>query len=515
MPSERNSQRQRKTKAKVPKPPRGSGLNPSGEPATDQLYIPTEQPQMSSFDFDAHAAPGGWQGSNNDSALPTPMPSSSSLHSWSMQGANTDSRLSYGHSYDTSSLEHAGTDFDDDHPPYNSNPQFYDTASMEAPSQGASFNYLSHGSYHNQMAGPSYNTASMEAPSQGAYPPQGSSQGTAAGTSATDATPIQQGEIPRTDVMHTAGPAREPKRQGQQRAMPPTPRLIPYPATRPQGASESAPTASASVSASASASASTSQPMSSTSDLIQLTDDIIGQTMKTATRLVMHELFEEQAMAINKAAKKIMLNRVIRDSVPRCFGPNATFQEFITNKHRKEVANALSSTRGKLVEFARDGVFHAYRLFPPRYSNVPAVVFRKRMIEKIMRDADGLVFMHIYTFDQNGRVEIKAKFQNFFIMANVICFTWSHLRHEFLGETEEEQLKRLKVIWALAGAATFCGLDEQLEDELKVESFGGVVVNRKFLSILAAINNLTGDERVEFDDFLRYVLVVGPSQACS
>ncbi|KAG1867445.1 hypothetical protein C8R48DRAFT_771938 [Suillus tomentosus] len=141
---------------------------------------------MSSFDFDAHVAPGGWQGSNDDSALPTPMPSgSSSLHSWSMQGANTDSRLSYSHSYDTSSLEHASTDFNDDHPhPYNSNPQFYDTASMEAPSQGASFNYLSHSSDHNQTAGPSYNTASMEVPSQGAYPPQGSSQGTAAGTSA-------------------------------------------------------------------------------------------------------------------------------------------------------------------------------------------------------------------------------------------------------------------------------------------------------------------------------------------
>ncbi|KAG1888868.1 uncharacterized protein F5891DRAFT_1199150 [Suillus fuscotomentosus] len=500
MPSERNSQRQQKTKAKVPKPPRGSGLNPSGEPATDQLYIPTEQPQMSSFNFDAHAAPGGWQGSNDDSALPTPMPSSSSLHSWSMQGANTDSRLSYGHSYDTSSLEHAGTDFDDDHPPYNSNPQFYDTASMEAPWEGASFNYLSHGSYHNQTAGPSYNTVSMEAPSQGAYPPQESSQGTATGTSATDAMPIQQGDIPRMDVMHVNGQAW----QGSQSTM------------RPQGASESAPTASASVSVSASASASTSQPMmSSMSDLIQLTDNIIGQTMKMATWLVTHELFEEQAMAINKAAKKIMLNRVIQDSVPRCFGPNTTFQEFITNKHRKEVANALSSTRGKLIKFMRDSVLHAYRLFPPQYSNAPAVIFHKHMIEKITRDADRLVFMHIYTFDQNGCVEIKVKFQNFFIMANVICFTWSHLRHEFLSEMEEEQLKHLKVIWALTGAATFCGLDEQFEDELKVESFGGMVVNRKFLSILAAINNLTGDERVEFDDFLRYMLVVGPSQARS
>lgn len=118
-------------------------------------------------------------------------------------------------------------------------------------------------------------------------------------------------------------------------------------------------------------------------------------------------------------------------------------------------------------------------------------------------------------FFQNGRVKIKVKFQNFFIMANVIHFTWSHLCHKFLSKTEEEQLKHLKVIWALAGAATFCSPDEQFEDELKVDSFGGMVVNRKFLSILATINNLTRDERVEFNEFLWYVLVVGPSQARS
>jgi hypothetical protein len=57
---------QRKSKAKVPKPPRGSGLNPSGELAANQLRIPTEQPQMSFFRFDPHAASGGWQQGNDD-----------------------------------------------------------------------------------------------------------------------------------------------------------------------------------------------------------------------------------------------------------------------------------------------------------------------------------------------------------------------------------------------------------------------------------------------------------------
>jgi hypothetical protein len=75
MPRERGSQQ--KTKAKVLKPPQGSGLNPSFESATDQLCIPTEQPQMSSFSFDVHAASGGWQG-DTDSAFPTQMSSGNS-----------------------------------------------------------------------------------------------------------------------------------------------------------------------------------------------------------------------------------------------------------------------------------------------------------------------------------------------------------------------------------------------------------------------------------------------------
>jgi len=61
MPGGRGSQR--KGKAAIPKPARGSGLNPSGLPAADQLNLPAEQPQMSAFDFDPHGqtAPG-WSG---------------------------------------------------------------------------------------------------------------------------------------------------------------------------------------------------------------------------------------------------------------------------------------------------------------------------------------------------------------------------------------------------------------------------------------------------------------------
>jgi hypothetical protein len=79
---------------------------------------------------------------------------------------------------------------------------------------------------------------------------------------------------------------------------------------------------------------------------------------------------------------------------------SATFEEFITANHVRDVANALSVTRGKFVEFACDGVFNAYRLFPPQHSTTPPKVYRQRVIKKITTEADELIFMHIYTFDQ-------------------------------------------------------------------------------------------------------------------
>ncbi|KAG1852724.1 hypothetical protein F4604DRAFT_1805219, partial [Suillus subluteus] len=273
--------------------------------------------------------------------------------------------------------------------------------------------------------------------------------------------------------MHTMGPATLPKKRDNRRPMPPTTRMEPYPTTRPQGVSDQ-PISESSMS-------STSQP------LIKLSKDVIKQTVKAAMKLIMRELFSENAMTIGKASKKAMLTKVIQDAVPRCSRPDVMFEDFILDKHHTHVSNALSVTRGKFVEFARDGIFNVYRLFPPLHSTTPPIVYHKRVINKITVDVDGLAFMHIYTFDQDGEVIIKAKFQHPFIMSNVIRFIWYGLRHEFLGETEEEKLKNLRFIWALAGVATFCSLDEQANDTVDVDRFGGKACNKKFLTILNAM----------------------------
>jgi hypothetical protein len=76
-------------------------------------------------------------------------------------------------------------------------------------------------------------------------------------------------------------------------------------------------------------------------------------------------------------------------------------------------------------------------------------------------------------------------------MSNIIHFILFRLCQEFLGESEEEKMERLKIAWALAGVAMLCTLDEQYEDIVKIDRFGELVHNRKFLAILNALSALS------------------------
>ncbi|KAG1885928.1 uncharacterized protein F5891DRAFT_1201295 [Suillus fuscotomentosus] len=436
MPSSRGPQR--KSKAKVPKPPRGSGLNPSGEPAINQLCIPTEQPQMSYFAFDAHET----------------IPQHGHYSGTQSTGFDDQSTSQHGHSYSSTQSVGEGT-----------------TIQMSLQAQPEMNPYIG---FDDQSTWDFFqNQPSLEAPPQGSYPEHYSQDlfqgptGSAASMSMLDTTLIQQGEIPQTDVMHTAGPARLAKRRGGQRLMPPTPRMAPYPTTRPQ--------TTESLTSQIAMSSTHADPTPTT---IIVPDPTIGQTMKGVMKLVTRKLFTLNVMTIDKAPKKAMLTKVIHDSLPQCFGPNTTIQNFITSKHQSKVANTLSVTCGKVVEFARMGAFHAYQLFPPLHSTTPPVIYRKRVIDKITLEGNRLMFMHIYTFNQDGRIEIKAKFQHPFIMSNVIRFVWFGLRQQFLGETEEEQLERLKYIWALSGggaAVVWFGLVQRQFDKNREPDQGPVL----------------------------------------
>jgi hypothetical protein len=110
---------------------------------------------------------------------------SAALHSWNMQGANFNNHLSYSHPY--------SIDFDDQAHPYSTGDQAhpYSIGDQVHP-------------YRADDHAPSHNTATLKAPSQSgsfSYFPLNSFQGTAAGTSVSEAMLIQWGEIPQMDVM--------------------------------------------------------------------------------------------------------------------------------------------------------------------------------------------------------------------------------------------------------------------------------------------------------------------------
>ncbi|KAG2074926.1 hypothetical protein BDR04DRAFT_1150738 [Suillus decipiens] len=196
-------------------------------------------------------------------------------------------------------------------------------------SQGTSFQDVPFHSFNSNLShhGYSYGTLSFEMPSQGPsfemHP---------------------QGPLKAPPLRHPlkAPPMRHPLKAPPFRH----PLKKPYPTTRPQGVSEQ-PVSKGLI-------LSTSQP------LIKLSKDVIDDTVKAMMKLIMHELFSDNMMTIGKASKKVMLTKVIQDAVLRCFRPNVVFEDFILNKHRMHVANALLVTCRKFIEFVHDGVFNAY-----------------------------------------------------------------------------------------------------------------------------------------------------------
>ncbi|KAG1731540.1 hypothetical protein EDB19DRAFT_2041743 [Suillus lakei] len=316
---------------------------------------------------------------------------------------------------------------------------------------------------------------------------------------ASDLTLIRQGEISASEVVHTAGPTRTTITRTVRRANLPA---TPYSA--PRTLADTTEEHEAPIDAEHEAS-SPSQPK-----VIRLTTDVIAQTIQAAKELVTRVIFSKHAMVYSGAQRKSIIDKVIEDSVPQFFKPNVVFQAFITNSHRRRVGNALSSKRGRIIDFARSGVCQAFDLFPPRGHPLPPKHYRVARIDWFINGHDPLMFMHAVSFDEHNNMIVLAKFQNSFILGNAIRFIWYWGCASFLGESP---LKTIKYIVAVSGAATYCSLKEQGQDTLEVDAFGGKIFDKKFKDILHAFSALTPAEKLEFDQYLSYMLVIGPSQA--
>lgn len=528
MPSRRVPQRKGKVTT-IPKPARGSGLNPSGLPIADQLYLPAEQPQMTTFDFNPYEpSTQGWSGYGDEQGLSFYGDGASFGDA---QGASSfggaQGATSFGGAQGASSLRDAlGVSSLGD--TQDQGPSFYDNTQDQGPSFGDNVPGPSSSGeqpvpfYGGSQGASSYN----EGPNyfndfrEDASPspePSGHRQGLAPvprwvegapdhGVSivdrgggldppASDLTMIRQGEIPPFEVVHTTGPARSTTRASRRANMPATPYQEPRtPAvTEPHDASSDQP------------------PSSSASRVIKLTSDVIKQTTQSARVLVTRVLFSKAAMMCSSAQKKRIIDKIIEESVPQFYGPNAVFQSFITTAHRKQVTNALSAKRGKMIDFAWEGITTAFRLFPPRGHTSPPGEFRIARVSALIQGADPLLFMHDFYFDENDTIIVRARFQSPFVMANVIHFVWYWGNASFL-DTSSSKLKAIKYVSCVAAAATYCALYEQGGACLNTDPSGGRAHHTKFKDILAAVDGLTGAEKDGFEEFLRYILAVGPSQ---
>ncbi|KAG2747603.1 hypothetical protein P692DRAFT_20875282 [Suillus brevipes Sb2] len=234
--------------------------------------------------------------------------------------------------------------------------------------------------------------------------------------------------------------------------------------------------------------------------------DIIKQTIQGARILLTWVVFSKTAMVCSQTQKKRVIDKIIKESVLQFYRPNnmflcacvllwlifaAVFQSFITTVHRKQVTNALSAKRGKVIDFAQEGVTTAFRLFPPQGHTSLPDEFHTASVSALIQGTDPLLFMHNFYFDENYNTIVRMHFQNSFMMTN---------------------LKAIKNVSCVAGAAMYCALFKQGRTHLETQLFSGRAHIKKFRGILAAIDGLTGAEKDDFEEFLHYVLAIGLSQ---
>ncbi|KAG1870898.1 hypothetical protein F4604DRAFT_1926467 [Suillus subluteus] len=370
---------QRKGKAAIPKPPRGSGLNPSGLPAADQLNLPAEQPRMSAFNFNPYdQSVGGWQGQG------------------AQQNAEGQDSMSFRGGEGSSSFSHAQGSM-----------SFGGGEGSFSHAQGSSYRYRQGSSsyadeevtdFYNHFqdipldSGPPFSDFLSDHPGQAAPMPRWIEEAPDRGASIAD-------RCGGVNFSFGGGtwPARMTWARTAQRAnMPATP----YPASQ------------------------TPVPITEVPTQSPVTELIDAQHEESSSSHTVIKLTKEHVMMSSRAQRKRMINEIIESSVPQFYRPNAKFQSFITNAHRRQVGNTLSAKRGKIAEFAREGVCHEFQLFPPQGHPSLPTQYRIDRVSLFIHGADPLMFMHDFYFDENDNLIICARFQNKFVMANVIQFVW-------------------------------------------------------------------------------------------
>ncbi|KAG1883752.1 hypothetical protein F4604DRAFT_1677482 [Suillus subluteus] len=533
------------SKIMIPKPARGSGLNPSHFPANTQMDLSDEQPEepasnafnphsvlhthsgFAPFNYNDDTRAGPLSSAQDDPSSSTGLGSSSStnLHAHSDHAPfnyNDDARTGPSSSAqgDPSSSAGLGSSSSANlhthsgHAPFN-----YDNDAQSGPSSSAGLDPSSSANLHNYTdtsfgmhsghtpfnyddnahAGPS-SSANYSLPNY--HPDELSALDDMSGIapnphhiqvpySSTEAEPslgpqhnpppITMGEIPVSQVIHTMGPHQE--------NLPGTPYL-----TRQDSDVQ------ANIATTTEANVTVVQATSGAPDdnrYFMVTGAVRDQIFQRAKELAMGVIFTKDAMVTSTDDKNLIVKSLLRQAMPKFPGLSGTPRWSNQSKDSYE-------------DMAQNGIVMAYDLFPPQGSQISPEAFHVTCVGHLIRDNS---FMHKYSFNVDGMLQftqssrIRLSSSSSPNSSGIPCFQLDNL----LTSPHEQ----LRYMMGLAGTFTKCALMEQGREVLSATCRLSPEANSStFDGICSEMDDLSIEEQADLDEWIDHIVVCGVSQQC-
>ncbi|KAG1895476.1 uncharacterized protein F5891DRAFT_984260 [Suillus fuscotomentosus] len=523
----------RKGKTTIPKPPRGSGLNPSHAPADTQINIPDEQPrppEMSNFDphqrqhaFGTYNQPSPGYSNPGDS-------SSGAGYTNSLLGAGyTNSLSNAGY---TNSLSNAGYTNSLSSAGYTNS--LSSAGYTNSLSSAGYTNSLSSAGYTNSLSAAGYSAQSSSQSLSGAQSPRAGPSninynvpslasppsfhligpiphwlgGDADAARALTHNPILD-EIPVSNVIHTLGPVRSIERRRRSRRMPSTPSLAPYsappcPTRTPNPSPPPSPTRT---------------PNPGPSSATTSSDVVIQVKVSAADReqvysrsrdLIKGTIFTPDAIASKSEDQSRLVRDMIKASAPSIPSLRGLNRWPSTPKDVPTIWRGVVLVRSTMMTIARQNVVMAYDLLPEHDSNIPPDQFRVDRVASLVRDK---AYMHKHSFSQDGTVIIHNKCQNKFIFTLLIKLIWlsNHGLHALLGNHQSPR-EALHHAYCLACSITEHALLEQGQLIFTKQKFSPTENKTIFDSVNFFLNSLSEEEKASLDRWKDHLIVCGRSQ---
>ncbi|KAG1842447.1 hypothetical protein C8R48DRAFT_679003 [Suillus tomentosus] len=471
-----------KGKTTIPKPTRGSGLNPSHVPADTQMCLSDEQPHEPMANvFNPHDGFSSSTRYDNYNSFSAHAPSgyAPSFHP--------------AHTYDTHTVPRTDPAYqsnpNNDIPPYE--PPVFDYESYRSFDASYSPRRLEHLSDFDNMQAPNPHHIQI---------PQLFDHNEEEPLEPRDAlVPVATGEIPRSQVIHTTGPARSSNRRRRTRQLPGTPQFTHESPVVPA-------TTQADVTATMHATPSHAGA-SGDNHYFQVTGPIRDQIFKRSKELVVGIALTKDAMASSTADKKRIIKSIIRKATPKIPGLNGIPRWENQTKDLATIWRAVIVMRTAVTTLTREGIVMAYGLFPPQGSPISPETFRMDRVRHLIRNN---VFMHDYSFNADGTLTIHSKFKNHFILHLVTRMVWN-MRFQ-LDVLLVSPRRQLHFAMGLAGAITKRVLAEQAHLILTAPKSSPDADAFTFEMICSGMDDLTDEEKADLDGWKDHMVICGTSQ---